>query len=100
MKAKGTIRPKQTEFLGEDKGWNVNFNIVETEGAFEFDYVVVDKLDRGKIIEKIIQLRYENTSNELAIINNKDIDDAHREEYEEYQRWRSFAKSIASTVII
>lgn len=99
------LQPAQVINLG--KGYLVNFNIneitVEDESgshtAFEYDSVMVTKLDRAEIIQAIIRHRYSNVDDELALINNRALSAEKEQEYQDYQSWRNFAKTIADEAI-
>ena len=62
--------------------------------AWKFDFVFVDKLDRPAIIDAIIATEY-SKSDELALINNKDLTKQGEDEYSKYQAFRAQAKAWA-----
>jgi hypothetical protein len=62
--------------------------------AWQFDFVLVDKLDRSVIIDAIIAAKY-SKSDELALINNKGLTPEGADEYSKYQAYRVQAKAWA-----
>lgn len=86
---------------------------------FRFDYKVVERLvengkperiyqfnqieislpvDRSRLIDAVISSVY-SKSDEIALINNKAIDEAKAAEYTRYQAFRSKAKSIVDEAL-
>ena len=102
MKSMSNVKMPQTGQTRGKKIYRYNYQEVmvkddvsgEEKSAWKFDFVFVDKLDRPAIIDAIIATEY-SKSDELALINNKDLtrDGAH--EYSKYQAFRAQAKAWA-----
>jgi hypothetical protein len=102
MKSMSNVKMPQTGQTRGKKIFRYNYQEVmvkddvsdEEKSAWKFDFVLVDKLDRSAIIDAIIATEY-SKSDELALINNKDLtrDGAH--EYSKYQAFRAQAKAWA-----
>ena len=100
MIVQSDTRPEAVELLQESK--LINFDIKEVEitdtdntdirVGFEYQQVKVDINDtRGAIIEAIIATRY-SAGAEIALTNDKESEVV---EYQEYQKFRLLAKSLA-----
>ena len=102
MKGNSKNRPNAVEKIGNK--YQVRWDIIQNDKTFEddvidnwdFNYVNCDQLNRGSIIRAIIHDKYPLIDDELAVINNADIQP---EAYQEYQEYRQFAKKIADETI-
>lgn len=88
-------------------GLLINFNIAtkskidngKTVNYFEAEQVKVSATpNKAEVIEAILLDKYP-TSEQLALIFNKDRDAEHLAEYTSYQEYRVFAKKIANSVM-
>jgi hypothetical protein len=103
MKVTSDHQPVKAQSLGTGKGYLIAFNVqqveIEGETKFQFDAVKVNKLDRAEIIQAIIRTRYQSIDDELALINNRTLSAEKEAEYQEYQTFRTFAKTTADEAI-
>jgi len=105
MKVQSNTLPNEVEAL--QGGYLVRFNIVPikvihmevTQDAFEYDEVKIELSDtRSEIIDKIIFIKYSKSA-EISLINNFNADNAYLP-YQEYQKFRIFAKELADRVML
>ena len=67
--------------------------------GYRFDWVAIaPPLDRARLIDAIIETRY-SKADELAKINNREVDAKGMSEYDDYQEFRIQAKKWADTVM-
>jgi hypothetical protein len=96
MKSGSNIKPLALESAG-DWRWFVNYNVKEItreEGVYyEYEQVLVDKLDYGLIVSAIIRERY-TLDNEMSV-QRKGIADSGNAEFIEYN---AFAESVKAMV--
>lgn len=91
------------KFYDFGKTKQVNFNVAEKEQEgivmYEYDTIIVDKLDYSHIVRKLISNRY-NIEDELALINNHIADpEMYEDRYNEYQSYRADCKSLATQIL-
>jgi len=70
----------------------------ETEKSWTCNYVLVDDQDRDTLIDAVMSANY-SRSQELALINNKDLSDDYAAEYAEYQAYRATAKAVVDEAL-
>jgi len=70
----------------------------DTHTCWRCHYVRVDDNARSTLIDAVISARYDR-SEELAMINNKDLNADYAAEYAEYQAYRSWAKNAVDTAL-
>ena len=76
----------------------VPFNIKQTEAGYEAETVNVTEISKEEIIKSLIKRRY-TLDEELAIINNKNLDEErYISEYDDYQAYRIKCKALATTI--
>ncbi len=98
MKANSNIKPVKIQDLGNGT-YYVNYNIVELNGSFEWDYILFKELPTyDNIIGSLIMLRY-SINDESAIIRKKlagiDIDN----EFDKYNSHVEYCKLLAKSII-
>lgn len=82
----------ETDILGVDGG---------THKQYEADELVLSaSITRDSIIRALMRDKYPLIDNEIAIINNKDIDEAHSQTYSDYQNYRTWAKGVADSLCV
>lgn len=79
---------------------NYNIRFDKEIGAFRWDFVKVNNLNYGEIVDALIRRKYPNDKMQ-AIMNNYLMDqtDEHIAEFLEMQEWRKFAKSYAKSIV-
>ena len=70
--------------------------VTEPHAGYNFEYIEISgEVTRSKIIETIIETQFDKSA-ELALINNKLLNEE-VSEYNDYQTFRAFAKSVADS---
>jgi len=70
----------------------------EEETFWRFEYIEASSSDRESLIDAIISSKYSKSA-ELAMINNKGLDDDGAAEYDAYQTFRQKAKTIVDEAL-
>ena len=92
----------ETIILNHKKGHLIRFNIKQDGNKVTYDTVqVIGELTYDKIVDAIISYKYPIDKMQ-AIVNNYLLDSEDsliKEEFEQMQDWRKFAKSYAKELI-
>lgn len=80
--------------------YNFCFDIIEEHPFFYYRSIMVprSKVDYGTLVDAIISSEYSD-SQMTAIINNFLLDSSNREEFDEMQKFRKFAKETAKELL-
>ena len=98
MKAQSNIKPVSIQDLGNGT-YYVNYNIVELDGYFEWDYILLKELPTyDNIVVELVRLQY-SINDESAIIRKKlagiDIDN----EFDNYNSYVEYCKLLTKSII-
>ena len=98
MKANSNIKPVKIQDLGNGT-YYVNYNIVEIDGYFEWDYLLFKEYPTyDNIVVELVRLQY-SINDEAAIIRKKlagiDIDN----EFDNYNSYVKYCKLLAKSII-
>lgn len=83
--------------------WLIPYNervTTNEEGVTEYEYdeVMVEKVDYPSIVTALIRQRYSADQVEAIILNGNDTSE-HEEEYKALQAWRKEAKAMAKGIL-
>ena len=98
MKAQSNVKPVSIQDLGNGT-YYVNYNIVELNGSFEWDYILFKEYPTyDNIVVELVRLQY-SINDEAAIIRKKlagiDIDN----EFDNYNSYVEYCKLLAKSII-
>ena len=98
MKAQSNIKPVNIQDL-ENGSYYVNYNIVELNGSFEWDYLLFKEYPTyDNIVVELVRLQY-SINDEAAIIRKKLAGININDEFGEYNSYVENCKLIAKSII-
>lgn len=104
MKSKGQEKPEVIQAIGNNE-YYINYNIVEKEESFEWDYVrVMGYPNSQSLISAMIRDKYSDNDVEALVSNYKSYElgittnNKYVEEYEEFLRYRVQVKAIVAEI--